>query len=697
MIRIEAIKLIVNTSDGIYGCEAEFQRNGLNILRGDNNSGKSTLLQGILYTLGMEELLGARGEKTMQSVLKDAVEINDNLKYNVLGSEAYLQISNSRGDAITVKRSIKSENRNSKLVDVIQGRYLTEPSDSYESTPMYVHDKGAAQNITHGYHAYLEKFIGWELPMISNVKGNKVKLYLQSIFPTFFIEQKIGWSDFLATIPYYGIRESGTRAVEYILGLEVMENDLKKQELSQERQRIKTSWRVVCEKFYDIARRSSGVISGLPENPEIINDLNSISLSIKQNNGTEIFTTKLSEHITELRKELSALSIENAHSVGTNIEDTEEKLSQLEGLLTELNFKYDQLRNGQILEKEKLKLLKRQLVEVKDDLQKNKIEQKLVGFGHEESLSIADSNCPTCSQKVNASLFDQSLKQQPMGVEDNIKYLEAQDKMLQTYVASQDDTILGNESLIDYYKNQIDSTRKTIRSLKRELVSDERLPSELEIEEKVKLKSKIQFFENVQNDMANLRNELFTVISEYKDLLSDEAEIPKDYFSAKDSEKIKELDNSLRRLLKAFGYGSKSISEVKISEDNYLPSVRGVFALKKESGGNSTKSKDYDIKYDSSASDFVRAIWSYTCSLYLTTKKMGGNHPNFIVMDEPEQHSMSDDSIRLLLAEMANYTDCQTIVAASFHNSDEVYNKVTNGLDFNPIRIEGKFIKKIED
>ena len=82
MLRINAIKIEVNTTDGLYGTFNTFSE-GLNILKGDNTTGKSTLVQSIFYGLGLEELIGGRGEKTMQSVLKDVVKGPSKKEYQV--------------------------------------------------------------------------------------------------------------------------------------------------------------------------------------------------------------------------------------------------------------------------------------------------------------------------------------------------------------------------------------------------------------------------------------------------------------------------------------------------------------------------------------------------------------------------------------------------------------------------------------
>jgi len=82
MLKIRAIQIKVRTDNGDYESNFKFDK-GLNIIKGNNTSGKSTLFQAILYGLGMEQLLGDTNEKTMQSVLRDRVEYPKNTFHNV--------------------------------------------------------------------------------------------------------------------------------------------------------------------------------------------------------------------------------------------------------------------------------------------------------------------------------------------------------------------------------------------------------------------------------------------------------------------------------------------------------------------------------------------------------------------------------------------------------------------------------------
>jgi hypothetical protein len=214
MLKIRAVKIEVNTSSGLFGARYEFT-NGLNIIRGDNSTGKSSLFQTILYGLGFEELLGGKNEKTMQSALKDQVEFPKGKYHQVNQSFIYLEIENK--EIITIKRCVTSETRKAQLVDVFSGALITGGVETLPSRPMYIHDKGGASDDIYGFHLFLTEFLRWNLPEVINTKGELAKLYLQQIAPAFIIEQKSGWSDFFATLPYFGMRNTESRVVEFLL------------------------------------------------------------------------------------------------------------------------------------------------------------------------------------------------------------------------------------------------------------------------------------------------------------------------------------------------------------------------------------------------------------------------------------------------------------------------------------------------
>ena len=130
-----------------------------------------------------------------------------------------------------------------------------------------------------------------------------------------------------------------------------------------------------------------------------------------------------------------------------------------------------------------------------------------------------------------------------------------------------------------------------------------------------------------------------------------------------------------------FHYRSKALDGISISRDTLLPAVEG-----------------YSLKFDSSASDFTRAIWSYTLALKETSERYDGNHPNLFILDEPEHQDTGDNDFHLLLKRLGGYTNTQSIVFASFHQTESTFESCTKDVEFNLIDLgKEKFIKKLID
>ncbi len=271
MLNIRAIKIEVNTIDGLFGAKYDFS-SGLNIIRGNNSSGKSTLFQSILYALGFEELLGGKNAKTMQSVLKDQVEYANEL-HKVIESSVSLEIENE--EIVTIKRFIVSPTKKEQLVEVYFGSILIEENMSCRMQQMYVHSKGSASDNFYGFHAFLADFLNWELPEVLTTQGETARLYLQQIAPSFIIEQKSGWTDFLSTIPYYSTKNAESRVIEFLLNLDVFETQKKKQKYQFDKRLFDNRWGNLYTRFESIAKNTRTVLIGLSPTPEIINDVNS--------------------------------------------------------------------------------------------------------------------------------------------------------------------------------------------------------------------------------------------------------------------------------------------------------------------------------------------------------------------------------------------------------------------------------------
>ena len=99
---IKSFCIDISCSGAQYGFATTFQK-GLNIIRGSNSSGKSTIVNCLLYSLGMEELVGGKGEAALSYAVRDYV-IHDDKKHNITESHVTVEIENHLGETSTIRR-----------------------------------------------------------------------------------------------------------------------------------------------------------------------------------------------------------------------------------------------------------------------------------------------------------------------------------------------------------------------------------------------------------------------------------------------------------------------------------------------------------------------------------------------------------------------------------------------------------------
>jgi len=672
MLKIRNLKILINTNNGLYGVDIEF-KSGLNIIRGNNSSGKSTIFQSILYCLGMEELIGGRNEKAMQSVLKDEV-LNDDKKKEAIVLESSILMEIENKEIITIERFIKSDSKSSKLVKVYNGALLSGDNKELQSTEMYVHDAGSATDSDFGYLAYLESFLGFKLPIVQYNDNSMRKLYMQNIFPAFVIEQKAGWSEFLSTIPYYNLRDKERRAIEFILNLDSWNIEEKKQEIRKQKQDLTEEWVKIVSQINEISRRSSTEVNGLTETPSILNELNAVFLTYSNPDKT----SRLSEYIEKVTTEVKQIEESEIPRIAEISHQKEAELSELNTLYRRYNVQYDFLNTQKGASESNLEVIQHRLQQIKEELYQNKQHFKLKTLGATKKVKTAIDECPACGQYLNDVLLSENATIVPMNIEDNILYLTSQQTMAETYLQNHKRDIDGFLKRLIAYEQAIGELREKIRAIKRDLVSDDRMPSIELIEQRIKLRNRLAFYNGINSEFIEL-NDLLKIKSEaWSKILTAESKLPNESFSPNDFRKLKYLKDNFIRLLKTFDYGSKSLDDLDITKDKLIPVANG----------------GYSIRFDSSASDLMRAIFSFTCSLYLTSNKYDGNHVGFIMFDEPGGQETAITTLRELLKELQTY-NAQSLVFASFKQSDPDFKASTEGVRFHLIEAAGKkFIRR---
>jgi hypothetical protein len=684
MLKINALKINLNTNKGLFGSPIIPFYDGLNIIKGDNSTGKSTVFQSILYCLGLEELIGGKNEKTMQSVLKSEVlndvkivDANGNETYEIEATviESHILLEITGNKTVTIRRYIASPTKKSSLVEVFDGPLLTVPNE-YEYKAMYVHDANSSkEDNPFGFHPFLENLLGWNLPEVQYKNGNYGKLYLQNIFPAFVIEQKGGWTDFLASIPYYALNDKETRSIEFILNLDSAVIQRKRTEIRQAKNNLEIEWSKLFLDFKSFARTIASNVRGVDEKPMIIQSKESIYLTFSNTEDT----IPLSQYIDNLISEYNSLMDMEIPTIGEVAHEKEDEINilnnklnifsvDLNSLIQQKNVKIDRFNSYQVRKKE-----------LENDLIQNKYHKKVKEKGAELEFKVALDICPYCEHKLNDSLLPVDINDIPMQIDENIGFCEAQINLITVYIDNHKSEIIHLENEIDNYSKEISNIRSQIRIIKTQLTSDNRLPSLELIENRIRLKNRLELYQNRQLEIPNYQDKFMELSQQWEDILIEEKKLSKN-ISEGDEKKIRQLKSSFLKLLSDFKYRSKSITNVYISKDTFMPVV-----------------DSYSLKFDSSASDFIRAIWSYTLALREVSNMFNGNHPNFFMLDEPGTQETANSDLNNLLKKMGNMNDTQSLVFCSFKQSETTYAESVADVNFELVDLgTGKYIKKIE-
>lgn len=649
MLRINRLRIEIKTgnaeSGGVYGFDEKFS-NGLTFIASNNNTaGKSSVLEAIYYCLGFEEIIGGRNEKVLTSVYKSTIHDGDK-DWNVLESGAYLEISNGN-EIVTIYRSAKLETKDPRLVTVYYGDYDSIGNQKTQPEDMYLHDGGAATN-EKGFHSFLESFLHIQLPLVQT-DGNNQKLYLQVIFSGLFIEQKHGWGDIFSGMPYFGIRDAKKRVVEFLLGLDTFKNEREKNRLKSIKDAIISEWKNIFNDINRNAIRESCSVSGLPIQPKIMNDNDYKVIAV-----TTVDKKSLENAISELQEEHDSIKCLKPRNID-NFDGLNKELQTISETIDSFEQKASECHEQIILSRSAVAQAERSLEIVTRDLRNNKDAAKLQSMGSVVGCKISENICPTCNQKIDDSLLHLGNDIPIMSIEENIRHLEGQKSVLE-FTRDSHKTNIEQLSLV---KNDLQARLVTLRRLAQTIRSDiystETEWSEFVVQKLVEIESKIREYVQLQSFIKQKLEEIRKLSDRWKKYKEEYEKLPKKEVSDLDTEVIRTFKNNFVNNLRKYKYKSApDIDSVDIPVETCLPLIDG-----------------FDMKFDSSASDNIRIIWSFTIALLQTSLAKKGNHPSIIIFDEPAQHSIVTSDMESLIQSVLDIKGlAQVIVGITLNNKE---------------------------
>lgn len=638
-LEIIRLKITVNTFEQkVFSTNIPFS-SGLNVIRAENTSGKSTCVNAIAYILGLESILGPLKAKPFPKSLYEYIldsKENGNV-YNVSNSYVELSIKNSSNQQVHLKRYIKGDNKYITVID--------EEGKSHDYFLDHYGTLGSSKS-EFGFHNWLEKFMLWDLPFVPNLSGGKTKLYLQTIFPLFFIEQKRGWSEIQANVPnVYGIKNVKRTALEYVLDISDFENQNKINYYRQTIDNLIQQWDFIDKNILNLCEISNIKFKGL----------NKIG---NQNFPLEFHISDIDADISIHSFKISLINELNELESSLDIINFDEEINTLKSITIKQSDDLSNLENKKQQFQVVIYDLEKKIGIIHSDLQKYKQLKLLSDLGSENISDLKIENCPICNSKLNDNLhIDHNSQSRPMSLEENIKFLNEQ--------------WIFFKNIKDKHVNELSELENSIIKLGFNLKANQQKLFNLEsdssashsemrfqIRKKIEKEQKLNEINIFLDKIDNLEESLRKTQLNWKNTNNALAKVIEQSQGGRSESILCKLQDIMQKNLKLFGFSESSTNQITISHTTYRPEQNG-----------------YDIIAETSASDYIRVIWAYTLALLELaqdqTEKI--NHCGFVVFDEPRQHEAKEKSLYDLIQTTSNTfsKSGQAIFTTSFENFKE--------------------------
>lgn len=674
MLRIRHIRLRAETTGGLYGADVKLD-GGLTVLHAPNTSGKSTVLHSFLYALGLEQMLSPRREIPLSYAMRDYVENPANgVEHKILESYVAVEIENASGQTMTVRRNVIAEG-DRRLINVTNGPELTEGPGEYARRDYFVMDAGGAQREA-GFHRLLAEFMSWDLPTVKKFDGGDCPLYVETLFPLFFVEQKVGWTAIPGAIPtQFRIREVHRRSVEFLMDFDTHDVERRRQDLELRMGAAKTAWARSVDAIVALATASGFRAARLPMAPTVLgSEVDNAYLEYQQDGEW----LRLQTRITALAEQLETLEHQSIPEVEGIVDGAAAEVEALSAEIMSLNTERSMIfrdRQAELVQQAATAL---RIAQLEEDLQKNKDALKLQKFGSTLSRELDPNHCPTCEQAIDSSLLPQGTLESVMSIEDNIEYLSAQRKVFKRLVDRSVAMIRELDLELVWTGEEVRSKSARLRALKSDLIAPSHAASAAFIEERLRLEQELARIVDTMGRFEQQLDSLNEQARAWRDMLAERADLPEARLSDEDLGKLSKLETSIRSQLVRYGFRTFPAKDLTVSHDSYRPEKEG-----------------FEIGFELSASDSVRLKWAYQLGLLDVSLVSKTNHPGLVVFDEPRQQEAAEASVAGLLSEASRIVNgCSQILIATSEDLSKVKGFL-NGIECQLLVFDEKIIAPI--
>lgn len=610
----------------------EFQR-GLNVFSGENAFGKSTAITAIPWCLGLEPMFGLQNNDRSRfpGAVRDAITLGGVENIPVLTSVAALTLERDDGSRIALRRVIAGGD--CERVEV------TELSpDKGQRVSVLQARRETMSDETAGLQRFLFQWMRLSRTPVMTSAGRRSELYLENLAPLFFLDQNEGWTDLFALqVHRYQLQDVNEAAVEFLLGATAsLAARLRRQERASREARLKEDAEAISTRVEEFFKERGWTISWSARGStgDVANRWSSGTLSeiarrdFNMDVGSE--RQRLNQRLKALRDTLTNVPRDAAHRAPAS-----QASQDVIELKTRRHETRGQLRDARLQLEEQQSLL--ETIEHRTASSKDILKLKLKGIGRLEHVE-----CPTCHRNLDPSAF-QLTQQSTESVSAHVDALERQ------------------RSLV---RDNIDSLRSEVTRLGHELTMTE---SKLEAAERalstvnMAVGTTREGLAKTAADIASTERELDSVNAFAKGVAALEAEVQKWIAEVKVvaeepsdgsdlGARLKMFETLLGEQLLALGHSAVSAGNVASVhlDDRYIPYLG-----------------ERRLRSLGSASDHPRLVAAYVLALAKASRVLSGQHPGFVVLDEPQQQNPDERHVELFLqflATAAKDKDTQVIV-----------------------------------
>lgn len=608
---VRAIGIRGSCTKGAFGGQVHFGP-GVNILSARNSFGKSLLGKCIPWCFGLEPMYGIPPNEPARfpNAVRSRIKL-DGVEYSVASSEAYIELFRGPTDGLRLSRPIKLLNNDPpshvrcELISEVGGK----PSRTFELEARFK----TFSDQTGGLQHFLFDWLNFKKYQVMTSRREDAWLYLENLAPHFLVDQESGWSDIQALQVYrYGILDVRGSSVEAVLGAD---ETLKLRFAADSSQAKDVDLRKEADFFVSRVNSLFQRMTWPPifTKPSALERILSTWQTLDLNDLVERqFTfrfdsevTTLETRISNIRRALTTGDVDTtttttSQAASQRVVDLKTRRHQLQESLRDLRTQIEE-QSGILDSIEHRVRATRDLIRLKQD-----------GIGRQEDVS-----CPTCHRAI--ALHDFELTDQSNASMTNyLGAAEADRKLIRRNIEAAE---VARQQLLGELRQLDEVYTDASRALG--LVNDS---IGIAREQYARLASELSDAQRELQRIRDFRRDLNTVQDEIR-TWSAATRVPPPADAANDELKDRTdfLSNQLHSFLVGFGHSEVLSDDHRITvlqSDGYAPYVD---AKKLRSLG--------------SASDAARLVTAYTLALAQTGLQFRGNHPGFVLLDEPLQQN----------------------------------------------------------